>query len=146
MSSKILKHSCSNLIRFNLSSSSSFQMRSLRVQPTHSLRIPFNLIRSSTCDKCSGSVKVATHLGHISRCKTASGTDYSKGWTYRVCIKNTRRDYVARTPSQPNAIARGSMTACWQMAHLAASNKVEYDPFAQSQFASSQLTSEAHVV
>jgi hypothetical protein len=37
-----------------------------------------NLIRTSAYDKCSGSMKIPTHLDHISRYKTASGTNWSK--------------------------------------------------------------------
>ena len=32
----------------------------------------------------SGTVKLTTHLGHISCCKTASDTNRSNEWTYRV--------------------------------------------------------------
>ena len=34
----------------------------------------FNLIRTSIYDKYSGSMKITTHLYHVSHCKTASGT------------------------------------------------------------------------
>ena len=50
-----------------------------------------NLIRTSIEDKYSGSMKLTAHLD-ISPCKTASGTNWSNGWTYRVFIINTRRD------------------------------------------------------
>ena len=40
--------------------------------------------RTSICDKCSGSMKITTRLNHIGHCKTASGTNWSKRWTYRV--------------------------------------------------------------
>ena len=34
-----------------------------------------NLIRTSICDKHSGSMKIATRLDHISHYQTASGTN-----------------------------------------------------------------------
>ena len=33
-----------------------------------------------------GIIRTTTHLDHVSRCKTASGIDRSKRWTYRVSI------------------------------------------------------------
>jgi len=51
-----------------------------------------NLTRTSICDKYSDSVKITTHLNHISHCKTASGTNRSNRWTDRIFIINTRRD------------------------------------------------------
>jgi len=48
--------------------------------------------RTSIYDKYSGSMTITTRLDHISHCKTASGTNWSNTWTYRVCIINTRRD------------------------------------------------------
>ena len=40
-----------------------------------------NLIRTSICDKYSGSTKTTTRLDHISHCKTASGTNWANRWT-----------------------------------------------------------------
>ena len=59
-------------------------------------------IRMSICDKYTGSMKVTTLLDHASHCKTASGTNWSSRWTYRVFIINTRRDLitVARAASE----------------------------------------------
>jgi hypothetical protein len=51
-----------------------------------------DITRTSICDKYSGFMKITTHLDHISHCKTASGTNWSTGWTYRVFIMNTRSD------------------------------------------------------
>ena len=48
-----------------------------------------DLIRTSIYDKHSGATKIAAHLDHISRCKMASGTDWSNGWTYRVFVIST---------------------------------------------------------
>ena len=53
-----------------------------------------NSIRTSVYDKYSGSMKMATHLDHVGRCKTASGMNLSNRWTYQVFIINTRRDYI----------------------------------------------------
>ena len=53
-----------------------------------------DLLRSSVSDKYSGSMKITTHLHHISRCKRASDTNWSSRWTYRVFIINTRRDSI----------------------------------------------------
>ena len=39
-------------------------------------------------------MKITTHLDHISRCTTTSGTNWSKRWTYRSLIINTRRDEI----------------------------------------------------
>jgi hypothetical protein len=43
-------------------------------------------------DKHSGSMKINTHLDHISHRKTKFGTNSSDRWTYRVFIINTRHD------------------------------------------------------
>jgi len=51
-----------------------------------------DFIRTSIYDKYSGSTKITTHLDHVSYCKTASDTNWSNRWTYRVFIINTRRD------------------------------------------------------
>ena len=51
-----------------------------------------NFIRTSVCDKHSGSTKFTTRLDHISHCQTASGTNRSNRWTYRVFIINAHRD------------------------------------------------------
>ena len=39
-----------------------------------------NLIRISLDDKYSGSMKINTHLDHMSRCKSASVTNWSSRW------------------------------------------------------------------
>ena len=49
-------------------------------------------IRTSVYEKYSGSIKITTHLDHISHFKTTSGTDWSKILTYQVFIIVTRRD------------------------------------------------------
>ena len=53
-----------------------------------------NLIQMSMNDKHLGSMKMTTHLDHISRCKSASGTNQSSRRTYRVFFINTRRDQI----------------------------------------------------
>ena len=53
-----------------------------------------NFIGASIYDKYLGSMKIATQLDHISLCQTASGTNWSNRWTYRVFIINTRRDEI----------------------------------------------------
>ena len=58
------------------------------------LRPRGNFIRTSIHDKFSGSIKITTHLDHISHCKTACGTNWLNRWTYRVFIQNTRRDEI----------------------------------------------------
>ena len=42
-------------------------------------KVLFDLIRTSVYDKCSGSMKITTHLYHISHF-----TNWSNRWTYRV--------------------------------------------------------------
>ena len=54
-------------------------------------------IGASVYDEYSGSIKITTHLGHISHCETASGTNRSNRWTQRVLIINTRRDEIHPT-------------------------------------------------
>ena len=49
-----------------------------------------DLIRTSIYDKYSGSMKITTHLYHISHYKTSSGINWSNRWTFRVFIMNTR--------------------------------------------------------
>ena len=49
-------------------------------------------IRTSIYDKYSGSLKLTSHLYHVSHCTTASGTHWSNRWTYRVFVISTRRD------------------------------------------------------
>ena len=51
-------------------------------------------------------MKMTTHLDYISHCKTASGTNWSSRWTYRVFMKNTRRDEIVQGP------ARGEGEGC----------------------------------
>ena len=55
---------------------------------------PDDLIRSSIYFKFPGSMTITTHLNHISHCETASGTNWSNRWTYRVVIMNTGPDEV----------------------------------------------------
>ena len=45
-----------------------------------------------TCiyDKYSVSIRIATHLTHVSQCKTSYGANWSNRWTYRAFIINTR--------------------------------------------------------
>ena len=49
-------------------------------------------VLTSTYDEYSGSMKITTRLDHTSRCKPASGINWSKRWTCRVLIMNARRD------------------------------------------------------
>ena len=49
-------------------------------------RVSNTLIQTSVCDKYSGSIKITTHLDHISHCETESGTNSLNRWTYRVFI------------------------------------------------------------
>jgi len=42
---------------------------------------PEDLIRASICDKYPGSMKLTTHLDHISHCETSSGTNGPNRWT-----------------------------------------------------------------
>ena len=51
-----------------------------------------NFIQTSIYEKYSGSMKITPHLDHIRHCKTASGTNWSNRWTYRVFMINTRRN------------------------------------------------------
>ena len=60
----------------------------------------WDLIAASILRKYSGSMKITTHLDYISHCKTASGTNWSSRWTYRVFSQNTRRDEIP--PSSPS--------------------------------------------
>ena len=53
-----------------------------------------DLIWTSVYDKCSGSMKITTHLDHISHYTTASDTIWAKRWTYRIFGINTRRDEI----------------------------------------------------
>ena len=39
-------------------------------------------------------MQINTHLNHTSHYKTASGTNWSNRWTYRVHIRSTRRDSI----------------------------------------------------
>ena len=71
-----------------------FQIALYRLQSLN-LKPEGEIIRKSMYDKNSGSVKITTHLEHISGCKTASGTNCSKIWNYRVFIINTHRDQTA---------------------------------------------------
>ena len=46
-----------------------------------------DFIRTIIYNAYSGSKRIITHVDHTSHCKTASGTNWSKRWTYRVFIK-----------------------------------------------------------
>jgi len=80
------------------------------------------IIRMSICDKYSGSIKITTHLDHISHCKEISGTNLSNRWTYRLFIINTRsaatRRATARrrTPLHPDLTI--SLTSLTRVIHL----------------------------
>ena len=54
----------------------------------------WDLIGKSICDKYSGSMKIASRLDLNSHYKTASGTNRSNRWTYRVFITNTCRKEI----------------------------------------------------
>ena len=62
---------------------------------------PKNLIRASIYDIRSGPMKFPTRMYHISNFETASCTNWSKRWTYRVFIMNTRPDWILRGMSPP---------------------------------------------
>jgi hypothetical protein len=51
-----------------------------------------DFIQTSVYGKYSGSMKFTKYLDHISHCKTASGTNWSHRWTYRVFIRTIHRD------------------------------------------------------
>ena len=70
---------------------------------------PKNLIRASIYDIRSGPMKFPTRMYHISNFETASCTNWSKRWTYRVFIMNTRPDWILRGMSPPRE--RGVWTA-----------------------------------
>ena len=55
-------------------------------------------IRTSIYDEYSGAIKITTCLDHICRCKTASGTNWLNGRTYRVFFIHARRDYSRMRP------------------------------------------------
>ena len=58
-------------------------------------RLEQNLIRTRIYDEYSGSMKITTHLDHISHCKTASGTYWSNRWTNRVATIGTCPDEIS---------------------------------------------------
>ena len=60
----------------------------------------FNLIMTSIHDRCSDWMKITTHLHHISHCKAAFGTHWSKRWTHRVFIINTRLNSIPSRDSR----------------------------------------------
>ena len=81
----------------------------LHSQARHGSALP-NFTRTNIYDKYSGWMKISTHLDHVSHRKTAYGTNWSNGWTYRVHIKNTRRDWISprdefRTTSSAERLA-----------------------------------------
>ena len=49
-----------------------------------SRRVPSHDIPKTIYHEISVSMKFTTHLDHVSHCKTASGTNWSERWTYRV--------------------------------------------------------------
>ena len=53
-----------------------------------------NPIMTSIFDAHSGSKRSTTHLDHTNHCKTAVGTNWLNGWSYRVFAINTRRDQI----------------------------------------------------
>ena len=59
-----------------------------------------DFVRTSTSGKHSDSVKIITHLDHISHCKTASGRNRSNRRTYRVSIMNARCVEILGAPSK----------------------------------------------
>ena len=58
------------------------------------------LIRTSFDAKYSGSMKITTHLDHISHGKIAPGTNWLNRWTYQVFIVNTRHDSIKSLAGQ----------------------------------------------
>ena len=54
-----------------------------------------DFIRTTIHDQYSHSMKITTRLDQISDCKTASGTNWSNRWTYRVFFIDTRRDQIS---------------------------------------------------
>ena len=52
------------------------------------------IIRMIVYDEYSGSMKITSHLDHVSHCKTASGTNWSNRWTSRVSMINTRPNEI----------------------------------------------------
>ena len=63
------------------------------------------LIAASIHHEYSGSIQITTHLDFISHCKTASGTNWSSGWTYRVFMIHTRRDELLPAALLPAELA-----------------------------------------
>ena len=55
---------------------------------------PADLIRTSICDKYSGSMKITTHLDDICHGQYSPVTNWLKRWTNQIFIVNTRRDYI----------------------------------------------------
>jgi len=52
-------------------------------------QVILNFIQTIIYEKYSGPMKITTHLDHISHCKTASGTNWSNKWTYRVSSRKS---------------------------------------------------------
>ena len=86
------------------------------------------LLWTSIYDQCSGSMKIITRLDHIGHCKTASGTDWSNRWIYRVFIVKTRRDLI-------------KVSGVW-----VSSRTGDYEQFIKSQLAPTSPTSKPCVV
>ena len=59
---------------------------------TTSLQPARDFIRTSMYDAYSGLIKINVRLEHTSHGRSAPGTTWSNGWTYRVFIINTRND------------------------------------------------------
>ena len=70
-----------------------------------------NLIRVSIHEKISGSIKVTTHLNHISHCKTYYGKRWSNRWTYQVSLMNAVRDSITKS----DIASRASKCRAWSI-------------------------------
>ena len=56
-------------------------------------------IRTSICDKYSGSIEITYNLDRISRFLKNLAKKWSHRWTYQVLIINTRSDEIGETKS-----------------------------------------------
>ena len=61
-------------------------------------------------DEYAGSTKIAAHLDHISRCKTASGTNWSNRWTYLGF--RVERVITSSTPDCTSGLGEASTWVC----------------------------------
>ena len=73
---------------------SEFQGGRFRLEAAHVLS-QRDLVRTSICDKHSGSMKITTHLDYILHCKNIPASSWLKQWIYRVFVKSTLRDSIA---------------------------------------------------